>query len=59
MLQRFDLCPLSAMSSLKKTIEDLVRRLVLTIYDIVENPEMRPIKDYIDYTKYVNGQFPK
>jgi hypothetical protein len=27
------------------------------IYYVVESADMRPIHDYVDYTKFVNGEF--
>lgn len=62
--QRSVSCRLSVKNSLTRTSGESVSLMLLNAlskpyHDIVEDPEHRPLKDYIDYTKYVNNEFSK
>jgi hypothetical protein len=54
--QRWDICLKAAQNSTPKTSGGSVR-IKLDNHNIVENPEIKPKKDYDDYTKLCNIEF--
>lgn len=53
--QKLDICHKTDKNLIQRTLEDLV--FILQLILIVENPKLKPKKDYDDYTKYVNEEF--
>ena len=52
--QRLDIYLKAGKNFIPRILEDSVSLLEFVNNDIVENPELKPQKDYDDYTKYVN-----
>lgn len=60
LFQRFVSCQLNAPNTPTKIIVasvSIINRYVS--FCIVDNPDFRPLPDYVDYTKFVNNEYPK
>lgn len=57
-LQESDTCHKTKKNTTPRTSEDsVIYNSIITTQFIVEHPEMKPQRDYQDYTKFANEEF--